>query len=90
MIPIIPFVLQAIVAIFSMLAGMFWMASAYGHTVALAWPPWRPTPLVVPPSERADHQVKWNGRAALCASIAAIAQAFYFMYDYYDRLPVMH
>ena len=84
MYPIIPFVLQSLVVIFSMAAGLFWMSSATGHKVGagLDWPPWKPTSLVVPPSERAAHQAKWNTRAAFCASIAAIAQALFFLYEH--------
>jgi hypothetical protein len=84
----ISFLLQFFVVMFSMFAGMFWMASAYGHAVKLVWPPWKPTSLVVLPSERPAHQAKWNGRAALCASIAAIAQALFFINQYYVNLPV--
>jgi hypothetical protein len=69
-------VLEAVVIAFSMLAGLFWMASAYGRTIG---PPWRPSKPV--PPNLAQHQALWNGRAALCASFAAIAQAFVFLLD---------
>jgi hypothetical protein len=72
---VLEFHLQAIVALFSMFAGIFWMASAYGRTVV---PPWK-TSGPVPETDLATHQTKWNGRAALNASIAAIAQAISFL-----------
>ena len=52
----IDFFLQACVAIASMFAGMFWMASAYGHTVT---PPWRNSH-PVPEHDRPSHQAKWE------------------------------
>jgi len=69
--------LQFPIAAFSMLAGVFWMAAAYGHTVGAPWQPPQP----VAPNERAEHQAKWNGRAAVSASIAAIFQAVFLLYQ---------
>lgn len=80
--PNVVFFLQALVAIFSMLAGLFWMASAYGRSVGYPWQESRP----VPPESLMEHQTKWNGRAALFASLAAIAQAFSFVFDHYVLL----
>lgn len=80
----VDFLLQAIAAILSMLAGLFWMTSAYGSTIDL---PWRRSHKV----SQADlpaHQTKWNGRAALCASVAAAAQAFSVLYHH--PLPPAH
>ena len=76
------FFLQAIVAIFSLLAGGFWSASAYGRTVGYPWQ----QPQAVPLAGLIEHQTKWNGRAAICASIAAIAQAMSFAADHYAML----
>jgi|HubBroStandDraft_6_1064221.scaffolds.fasta_scaffold59678_5 hypothetical protein len=72
----IQFAWQASIACTSMVAGLFWMASAYGNTV---WPPWAPV-VPVPVDQLAAHQTKWNGRAALSASIAAILQATWVLY----------
>jgi hypothetical protein len=55
--PNVVFFLQFLVAIFSLLAGGFWMASAYGRTVGYPWQQSR----AVPPAELMDHQTKWNG-----------------------------
>jgi hypothetical protein len=71
------FPLSAFSAIFSMLAGSFWMAAAYGRTVD---PPWRDTK-VVSEADLPAHQAKWNARAALCASVAAILQTFLFLVE---------
>jgi hypothetical protein len=76
------FPLQAFSAIFSLLAGGFWMAAAYGYTVTMPWDVSRP----VPESELAIHQRKWNARAALCAAIAAILQALTFIVQNYSVL----
>jgi hypothetical protein len=76
------FIFNAVVVIFSLCAGAFWMASATGRTLPHPWKPWessQPVPLVDLP----NHQSYWNARAALCASIAAIAQALLFLYSYY-------
>jgi hypothetical protein len=73
----VTFILEAAIATSSLFAGLFWLASAWGIVVA---PPWRPTEHV-PESERSGHQVKWNGRAALCASIAAILQTILVLYQ---------
>ena len=71
------FALSAFGAPFSMLAGGFWMAAAYGHTVF----PLLDAPMPVSESDLPAHQAKWNARAALCASIAAILQAFLFLVE---------
>ena len=68
---------QAAIAVFSMSAGAFWMASAYGQAVLPRWQ----TSYPVTQSYRTAHQAKWNGRAALVASIAAIFQAVLFLYE---------
>ena len=68
---------QAAIAVFSMSAGAFWMASAYGQAVV---PPWQIS-FPVAQSYRTAHQAKWNGRAALFASIAAISQGVLFLYE---------
>jgi hypothetical protein len=82
MMPNVVFFLQFLVAIFSLLAGGFWMASACGRTVGHPWQESRP----VAPADLMDHQTKWNGRAALCASLAAISQALSFVFDHYVLL----
>jgi hypothetical protein len=69
--------LSALSAIFSMLAGGFWMAAAYGYTVGMPWDISQP----VPETELGAHQRKWNARAALCAAIAAILQALLFVVE---------
>jgi hypothetical protein len=76
------FILQAFAAIFSMLAGIFWMSAAYGRTVGYPWKQSRP----VPPAERPAHQAKWNARAALFASLAAMCQALSFLAEHYFSL----
>lgn len=80
--PNVVFFLQFLVAIFSLLAGGFWMAAAYGRTVGYPWQESRAVPL----DSLMDHQTKWNGRAALCASLAAITQALSFVFDHYALL----
>ena len=74
------FILSFLVVLFSLGAGGFWMASATGHTVVWPWQTSKP----VPASERAAHQAYWNARAALCAAIAAIAQALLFLIEHYN------
>jgi hypothetical protein len=76
------FILGFLVVMFSMLAGMFWVASGYGYTVD--WQPWR-IPKPVPRSKLAAHQAYWNARAALSAAVAAIAQAFLFVVEHYSH-----
>jgi hypothetical protein len=73
----VSFLLQATVVIFSLFAGGFWLAAAAGRTVVYPWQWEHSRP--VPPEGLADHQTKWNARAALCACIAAFAQAFSFL-----------
>jgi hypothetical protein len=68
---------EVVIAIFSMLAGGFWMSAAYA-TTEMVWP-WQ-TARPLPESARARHQIIWNGRAAVCASIAAILQALLFLF----------
>jgi hypothetical protein len=80
--PNVVFFLQFLVAIFSMFAGGFWMAAAYGRTVGY---PWQQSQ-AVPADALMVHQTKWNGRAALNASLAAIAQALSFVFDHYALL----
>jgi len=77
------FVFEALVAIFSMLAGIFWMSAAYGHTIGYPWEETRRVPL----AGLLEHQAKWNGRAAVCASIAATCQALSFLFEHY--VPIM-
>lgn len=77
--PFIYFFLNFLVVIFSMFAGAFWMASAYGRTVT---PLFQSSNQVLPENLPA-HQSLWNGRAALCAALAAISQAFLFIYNFY-------
>jgi hypothetical protein len=73
------FFTQFLVVVFSMLAGMFWLSSANGTTVGYPWQ----VPGTVTSESLAEHQAKWNGRAALCASVAAIAQALSFIFQYH-------
>jgi hypothetical protein len=80
--PNVVFFFQAFVAIFSMAAGGFWLASSTGHTVGSPWHEIRHVPL----AGLMDHQIKWNARAALCASIAAICQALSFFADHYAQI----
>jgi hypothetical protein len=74
--------LGALSAMFSLLAGGFWMAAAYGRTVV---PPWGET-TIVHEADLSAHQTKWNARAALCASIAAILQSVLFMVEKWSVL----
>jgi hypothetical protein len=76
------FPLQALVAIFSLLAGLFWMGSGYGRAI---WPPWKPS-MPVALDKLPAHQSYWNARAALCASIAAICQAVLFLVEHWARI----
>jgi hypothetical protein len=69
------FLLELCVIVFSLAAGVCWMASAYGHTIT---PPWKLSVRHLP-EDLPAHQARWSGRAAFCASIAAIAQGFLFM-----------
>jgi hypothetical protein len=71
------FPLGALSAIFSLLAGGFWMSAAYGKSVEFPWQQPRRIPLAGMPA----HQAKWNARAALCASVVSILQAVLFLYD---------
>ena len=80
------FFFQAFVAIFSMAAGGFWMAAATGRTVGYPWDVPRPVPL----AGLMERQAKWNARAALCASVAAICQALSFVFDHYALLFLPH
>lgn len=75
--------LQAVIVVESIFAGMFWLASARGVVSAL---PWRPAQYVSE-SERAGHQAKWNGRAALCAAVAAIFQGILVVYEHWPQVP---
>jgi hypothetical protein len=70
------FPIEALSAIFSILAGGFWISAAYAMT-EVTWP-WR-TPRPVPEVDRPRHQLIWNRRAAVCAAIAAILQAVLFL-----------
>jgi hypothetical protein len=67
--------LELCVIVFSLAAGVCWMASAYGHTIT---PPWKLSARLLPEA-LPTHQSLWNSRAAFCAAIAAIAQGFLFM-----------
>jgi hypothetical protein len=69
--------LGALSAIFSLMAGGFWMAAAYGRSVFPLMGPSQP----ISESDLPQHQAKWNARAALCASIAAIGQAMVFFVE---------
>jgi hypothetical protein len=70
---------QFLVVLFSMMAGMFWLSAANGTHVGYPCQiPWK-----VAAKNLADHQAKWNSRAALCASVAAIAQALSFVFQYH-------
>jgi len=69
--------LGALSAIFSLFAGGFWMAAAYGKSVEFPWQ----SPRAITLEELPSHQAKWNARAALCASGAAIVQAILFLVD---------
>ena len=68
---------QTAIFLASTCAGIFWMASAYGSTVD---PPWR-TSVKVSPEALPAHQAKWNGRAAVSASIAALFQGVQMLYN---------
>jgi hypothetical protein len=76
-----PFFLNFLVVLFSLLAGGFWLASALGRTISFQKPWTASQP--VPPNDLPAHQSYYNARAALCASVAAIAQAILFLYTYY-------
>ncbi len=79
------FLLQAVLVIFSLLAGGFWITSATGRVSSLI--PWRPV-RVIPPAELPAFQAKLNSVAAACASVAAIAQAILFFIEYYVLHPL--
>lgn len=80
------FVLQALVIIFSLLAGGFWMSAATGRPITpFLWQEPRP----IPPEGIRDHQAKWNAWAAFSASLAAIAQAILFLLENYFLHPPM-
>ncbi|MGC1350423.1 MAG: hypothetical protein WA858_11670 [Xanthobacteraceae bacterium] len=79
------FLLQAVLVIFSLLAGGFWITSATGRVSSLI--PWRPV-RVIPPAELPAFQAKFNSVAAACASVAAIAQAILFFIEYYVLHPL--
>ena len=73
------YALHAIIVLFSLLAGVFWMASAAGVTITgRGW--LKPERVLL--DDLAAHHAKWNTRAALCASIAAVAQALLFLHNY--------
>jgi hypothetical protein len=65
------------VAIFlaSACAGLFWMASANGSTVA----PWRRVEKVSPELLSA-HQAKWNSMAAAATGVMAVLQGIQILY----------
>jgi hypothetical protein len=73
---------QTAIFLASTCAGIFWMASAYGHTVV---PPWRNS-VKVSAEHLPAHQAKWNGRAAASASIAALFQGVQILYNW----PLFH
>jgi hypothetical protein len=81
----IVFFLNFFVVFFSLMAGAFWMASAYGRSVTPLFKQSTKAPL----ADLAAHQSLWNGRAALCAACAAISQALLFLYNYY-HLTIPH
>jgi hypothetical protein len=80
------FLLQALLVIFSLLAGAFWLTSATGRVSSLL--PWRPV-RTIPPAELPAFQAKFNAVAAGCASVAAIAQAALFFLEYYVLHPIV-
>ena len=59
LVELIEFMLQAAIVISSMLAGMFWLASAWGIVIG---PPWR---TVVYVAEVIARDIKQNGTAML-------------------------
>jgi hypothetical protein len=69
------YLLQAVVVIFSLLAGWFWMVSATGYPLEFRFRPARR----IDQTHLPIFQSRWNARAAFCASVAAIAQALLFL-----------
>jgi hypothetical protein len=71
------------IAIFlaSACAGVFWMASANGSTVA----PWRRIDKVAPELLSA-HQAKWNSMAAAATGVMAVLQGTQILY----HMPLFH
>jgi hypothetical protein len=65
--------LQAAVAVSSIFAGVFWLASATGSTVK---PPWGKPFGPVAPADRPAHHTYWNIRAAFYAAIAASSKLY--------------
>jgi hypothetical protein len=56
-------------------AGIFWMASANGSTVA----PWRRVEKVAP-DLLSVHQAKWNSMVAAATGVTAILQGIQILY----------
>jgi hypothetical protein len=86
------FLLQCLVVIFSMLAGMFWMSSAStsSRIVFLFWPPWRKPKLMMKADDPFAHQAyqaKRNNRAAFLREHCSIAQAILFAVEKYPSSP---
>jgi hypothetical protein len=77
-IPSFTYLLQAVITIFSVLAGWFWMTSATGYPINFRFGKARR----VDPADFPTFQSCWNARAAFCAAIAALAQAVFFLYTY--------
>ena len=68
------FLIQVAGVATSLLAGWFWMVSATARPIT-----WQGAGPPIDPAQRAAFQSRWNARAALCAAIAAIAQALVFL-----------
>jgi hypothetical protein len=61
------FILNSLVVISSLLAGLFWLASATGYTIAYPWKLSKPS-VPVAPADLPAHETYWNAPAALCVS----------------------
>jgi hypothetical protein len=72
---VIGFLVQAIVVLFSLLAGWFWMVSATGYPISSRFG----RAERVEPPDLAPFQSPRNASAAFCAAVAAIAQAAVFL-----------
>lgn len=70
--------LQIGVVFCSMLAAIFWMASATGYK--LTWRFWQ-NATMVDQAQRSEHQTRWNANAAAMTGLTAVFQAIFFLYQ---------
>lgn len=80
LVPSFSYLIQAIIVIFSLFAAWFWLSSATGYPIIFRFRSGRAPR--VNPADLPAFQSRWNARAAICAAIAALAQAALFLYAY--------